>query len=180
MNIEITLSNTIGKLEVEQVAFEVESHPEKRDGLYELTKHENKRISWHAWWVCETLARRHHTLFIDKESEIIEFILKSNHDGTERLALNILLASSHKKNLFSTPLFNFCLDTLSNAGQPPAIIAICIKLAYQMCLNKTDLMNELAEYLEYLQTDCYTPAVQATFRQTTKKIKKLKKIPIPR
>lgn len=159
MNLEASLAQRLGKLEVEQLAHQITIHPENYDSLFHLTQHPNATISWHAWWVCDTLSRQETSWLAQHQQAIIDYALTTTHSGKRRLALSILL---RLPLALSTDLLNFCLDTMSLAGTTPAVSALCMKLAYKLCVDEPELLNELQEYLTYMDTAFYTSAVIAT------------------
>lgn len=174
MNIEEVLSQRIGKLEIIQIAHFAGQHPVEREQLFQLTRNENQVVSWHAWWACEHLSRENAEWLAGKYDEIVDFVLSCNHSGKKRLALNILLHLPTPKSI-STPLLNFCLDTIQKPEEAPAIIAVCMKLAYALCLEEMELLNELSMYLTHIETDFYSPAVKSTQKNVLKAIHQKKK-----
>ena len=50
--------------------------------------------------------------------------------------------------------------------------AVCMKLAYAICLKEPELMGELEAYLENMEPEYYTAAVQCARNNILKKIRK--------
>lgn len=171
MNLETMLAKRLGKLEVEQLAHQITTHPENQDSLFQLTQHPNATTSWHAWWVCDTLSRYETSWLAQHQQAIIDYALATTHSGKRRLALSILL---RLPLTLSTDLLNFCLDTMSLPGTTPAVSALCMKLAYKLCVEEPELLNELQEYLTYMDAPFYTPAVIATRKNILQTIQRKK------
>lgn len=59
-----------------------------------------------------------------------------------------------------TDFLDFCLDQMKRIEEPPAIQAVCMKLAYRMCRFYPELSAELKRTLETIEIDYYKPAVK--------------------
>lgn len=175
MNLESELlSGRIGKTKVEQIALYIQENPEAEEEIYRLTYHENDKISWQAWWVCETLVKKGAPWLIEKREEMVQRLGKCCHEGKKRLMLNILyrLPMIHP---LPVDLLNFCLDRMLSAEEAPGVQAVCIKLAYEMCKNEPDLLAELYHYLDNAEDGYYSPATRQTRQSILKNINNLRK-----
>ncbi len=175
MNIEAELfSKRIGKLEVEQIVAYIQQYPEAEKEIYALTYHENDKVSWHAWWICEALVKKDKSLLNNKQKEIIQYLLKCTHSGKRRIILNILYHLPFSGTL-PVDLLNFCLDRMLSPEEAPGVQSICMKLGYVLCKSEPDLLPEFYHYLDNIDEEYYSPAIRSTRRNILKDISKQRK-----
>lgn len=175
MNIEAELfSKRIGKLEVEQIVAYIQQHPETEEDIYALACHEDDKVSWHAWWICEALVKKDVSWLNGRQEEIIQYLLKCNHSGKRRIILNILYRLPLSGTL-PVDLLDFCLDRMLSSEEAPGVQSICMKLGYALCKSEPDLLTEFYHYLENAEEEYYTPAIRSTRRNILKDIHKQRK-----
>ena len=83
------------------------------------------------------------------------------HDGTRRLLLNILHHLPVPKPV-NAAFFDFCLQGMLSSAESASGQAVCMKLAYDICLKA---------YLENMEPEYYTVAVQCVRNNILKKIR---------
>ena len=137
------LEGTLGRKHIDNIVDQVAGSPDRFDALYTLTQHEETKIAWHATWACEKLSILLPSLLMDKREELMLRAMQCPHDGTRRLLLNIL----HH-------------------------LPVRMKLAYDICLEEPELTGELKAYLENMEPEYYTVAVQCARNNILKKIRK--------
>lgn len=174
MNLEVELSSRAGKLKIERIACYVLEHPEVKEELYAMTRHENDKISRQAWWVCESIVHQDKSWLITKQDDIVQYLLPCKHGGKKRIMLNILYRLPIAQPL-PVELLNFCMDKMLAVEEAPAAQAICMKLAYAMCEEEPDLLSEFYHYLDNIDAGYYSSAVQSTRRTILKEINKRRK-----
>lgn len=172
--IDVLRSKRLNKLEIEQTANYVAEEEERINGLLQLTQEEDLVLSWHAWWVCDHLAKQDPTIFEKHRESIISILLQSNHEGKQRLMLNVLMNTIDQENV-SVPLLNFCFDNMLSPRKSVAVQACCMKLAYQLSLKEPELLPELKATLENAEPSFLTPATQSALRKILKELSKRKK-----
>ncbi|MBR4840230.1 MAG: hypothetical protein IK005_07130 [Paludibacteraceae bacterium] len=167
---EILRSHRLNKYEIEQIAESIGKNAEKIHTLL-LWAQEEDPFAWHAWWVCDHLAKGDHMLFCEHYGAIIRQLLESHHDGKQRLMLNVLM-NTQSSDPISIPLLNFCLDNMLSPKKSTAVQASCIKMAYKLCQKEPELLPELKVILENADPDFFTPATKGV---TTKVLKAIGK-----
>ncbi len=91
--------------------------------------------------------------------------------GIRRLLLNTLLHLPVPKPI-NVAFLDFCLNGMLSPAETVAGQAVCMKLAYAICLKEPELMGELEAYLENMEPEYYTAAVQCARNNILKKIRK--------
>lgn len=165
------LQQTIGRNLVDGIAKQVEETPARLAELYSLTKDEDGKTAWRALWACELLCKKHPSWFMNKREEFMQRAMQCKADGQKRILLNMLHHMPISEPIH-VPFLDFCLNAMLSPSESIAVQAICIKLAYTICLKEPDLMGELQAYLENMEPEYYTVAVQSTRNNILKKIRK--------
>lgn len=163
------LEGTLGRKHIDNIVDQVASSPDRFDALYTLTQHEETRIAWRATWACEKLSFLLPSLLMDKREELITGHAMP-HDGTRRLLLNILHHLPVPKPV-NAAFFDFCLQGMLSSAESASGQAVCMKLAYDICLEEPELTGELKAYLENMEPEYYTVAVQCVRNNILKKIR---------
>ncbi|MCS2311682.1 hypothetical protein NXW05_15760 [Phocaeicola vulgatus] len=70
-----------------------------------------------------------------------------------------------------TTFFDFCLQGMLSSAESASGQAVCMKLAYDICLEEPELTGELKAYLENMEPEYYTVAVQCVRNNILKKIR---------
>lgn len=165
------LGNNLGRKYIDSIVEQVIDSPARFTDLYELTKDEDDKIAWRAIWACEKLSIRFPSLFMNLRKELMQRSLQCSHDGMRRLLLNLILHLPILEPINVTFL-DFCLNEMLSPKESVAGQAVCMKLAYVICLKEPELMGELEAYLENMNPEYYTAAVQRTRNNILKKIRK--------
>ena len=164
------LEGTLGRKHIDNIVDQVASSPDRFDALYTLTQHEETRIAWRATWACEKLSFLLPSLLMDKREELMLRAMQCPHDGTRRLLLNILHHLPVPKPV-NAAFFDFCLQGMLSSAESASGQAVCMKLAYDICLEEPELTGELKAYLENMEPEYYTVAVQCVRNNILKKIR---------
>ena len=90
--------------------------------------------------------------------------LRTNMDSTrKRLFLTLI---ERQKNIdWSSDLLNFCLNSLSVAGQPDSVRVLSIKIASRLCDSSPELMQELNGYVDVLEREPLAPSLACVLRK---------------
>lgn len=163
------LSVRLSVLDIKPLVQSIEQHPEEFSEMIRLTTDNNQTISWRAYWVCEKLSERHPEWFIPLQEELIERLLTCSHDGSKRLLLSILFNLPATEPL-SVRLLNFSFDRMLLPSESIAVQALCIKIAYRLCLSEPELLDELRRVLESAEPELFSAGVASTLRNTLKRI----------
>ncbi len=165
IKIKETLSQTrVNRFEIDCIVDAILADTDMLPALYKMTEDEDDKLSWHAWWTCEHLARSNKNLFSLLREEISSRLLETKHEGKQRLMINILLNLPVGEPI-PVALLNFCLDNMLSLQKPAAIQASCMKLAHKLCQSGPELLSEFHLLLDNAETEYYTPAIRSTIRQ---------------
>ena len=165
------LEGALGRKYIDIIVEQVAGAPGRFDSLYTLTRHEETKIAWRAVWACEKLSILLPSLLMDKREELMLRAMQCPHGGTRRLLLNILHHLPVLKPV-NAAFFDFCLEGMLSPTESASGQAVCMKLAYDICLEEPELTGELEAYLENMEPEYYTAAVQCARNNILKKIRK--------
>lgn len=165
------LKNNLGRKYIDNIVEQVIDSPARFTDLYALTKDENNKIAWRAIWACERLSIQCPYLFMDLREELMQRASQCSHDGMRRLLLNLILHLPIAKPI-NIVFFDFCLNRMLSPSESVAGQAVCMKLAYAFCMKEPELLGEFEAYLENMEPEYYTAAVQCTRTNILKKIRK--------
>ncbi|WP_455671486.1 hypothetical protein [Phocaeicola sp.] len=165
------LTGALGRKYIDSIVEQVINSPARFADLYALTKHEDEKIAWRATWACEKLSIELPSLLMDLREELMQRSMQCPHGGIRRLLLNAILHLPVLEPI-NVPFLDFCLNGMLSPAESVAGQAVCMKLAYALCLKEPELMSELQAYLENMEPEYYTAAVQCTRNNILKKIRK--------
>ncbi len=165
------LEGALGRKYIDSIVQQVIDSPARFADIYALTKHKEEKIAWRATWACEKLSILAPSLLIDKREELMQRAMQCPYDGMRRLLLNILHHLPIQEPV-NVPFLDFCLHGMLSPAESIAGQAVCMKLAYAICLKEPELMGELEAYLQNMEPEYYTAAVQCTRNHILKKIRK--------
>lgn len=165
------LEGASGRKYIDNIVEQVMNSPARFDDLYALTLHEKEKIAWRAIWACEKLSILVPSLLIGKREELMQRAMQCSHDGMRRLLLNTLLHLPVPEPI-NVAFLDFCLNGMLSPAESIAGQAVCMKLAYAICLKEPELTGELEAYLQNMEPSYYTAAVRCTRNNILKKIRK--------
>ena len=169
------LSSTLSRKIIDNIVESVLSFPDDFPILFSLIKDENEKVSWRAAWACEKLCNQYPELFMGKRSELRELSMRTKHEGTKRLILSILYKLPVDKPI-SIEFLNACMDWMFSPKESIAVQSLSIKLSYQQCMAEPDLLPELKVYLEHVELDYYSKAIETTVKNVLKRLNKKSKV----
>lgn len=155
------LESTLGRKYIDSIVEQVMDSPARLDALYALTEHEEEKIAWRATWACEKLSILAPSLLISKREELMQRAMQCPHGGIRRLLLNTLLHLPVPKPI-NVAFLDFCLNGMLSPAETVAGQAVCMKLAYAICLKEPELMGELEAYLENITGILYRSRTMCT------------------
>ncbi|MGL4518753.1 MAG: hypothetical protein ACRCUJ_03350 [Phocaeicola sp.] len=167
-------SKSMGKAAIMEIAHQVVTHSTLLPSLYALTLHPQTEVAWRALWACQWVCEKEPTLWIGREADLIERTLQTDDSTQQRLLLRMLWMLPVPIPL-PVELLDFCLEAMVDAKTAIAVQALCMKVAFKLCLAEPELLTELRLCLESMEPAYYTRAVQATRTEILKKIEKEKR-----
>lgn len=159
----------ISKLSIDGLVQEICLCPEYLKDIYQLTSDRKQTVSWRAIWACEKLSEKHPDWFVPMREEIIQRLLDCKHDGSKRLLMSILY-NIPVASPISIELLNYCFDHMLAPQESIGVQALSIRMAYKLCKNEPELLQELRLILENTEADFYSTGVKTTLRNILKKI----------
>ena len=153
------------------------SDPNLTGTLYELTSDTEKRVAVNALWVLTHVNLGDAKQLLVKHDDLIDKALAENIESKLRMELQILLTQPFDKETIRPEFIDFCLENMVNQGQPYAIRALCMKLAYEQMAHYPEMLCELRNMLEMLSGEELSPGLMSAWKRTMTLIeKKLKAI----
>lgn len=168
------LTVPMAELDIASLVQSLSRNPEEFPDMYRLTSDADITASWRALWVCEKLSEIYPEWFASLQDELTERLLVCQHDGSKRLLLSILFNLPVAEPI-SVSLLNFCLDAMLSPDESIAVQALCIKIAYRLCIKEPELLHELRILLESSNMEFVSKAVNSTIRNTLKRINQTSK-----
>ena len=141
-----------------------------KEELYQLTLDNDRRVAINALWTFTHFALADNEWLYAKHDQLIDRCLKE-HDATKlRLMLTLLLRQPYTEEAIRTDFIDFCLMRLADPKSPYAIRAQCIKLAYEQMKHWPELLNELRQTLEMINSGPLSPGLRSAWRQVMKRL----------
>jgi len=163
------LTQPIARLFLHKIVESVSVYPEDFPIVYELVKEHEEKVSWRAAWACQKIFDKYPDFLEDKQAELISIVMTHKHSGKRRVLLSILLELPGP-DPFPVDFLDFCFERMLDQNEPIAIQALCIKIAYKLCLLEPDLLPELKLYLENAELEYYPPGVKSCIRNVLKRL----------
>jgi len=166
MNQSDILSGRIGIREIRALG-----QSEHREELFRLLFNKDKRTSDNAAWAMTHLPEEDNGWLTTKQTELIDEAMRTESISKRRLILTVLLRTEFKADDIRTDFLDFCLDLMMRPDQPNGVRSVSMKLAYKQCQSFPELLAELRQTLDIMETEFLSPALRATKRNLLMKIK---------
>lgn len=163
------LSRPIARLFLHKLVESISTYPEDFDIVYNMINDPEPKISWRAAWTCQKIFDIYPNSLEGKQEELIAMAMKNTHSGTRRIILSILLEMPTVQPL-RVDFLDFCFNHMFDLNQAIAIQALCIKMAYKLCLTEPELLTELKLYLENAELQYYSIGVKTCARNILKRL----------
>ncbi len=92
-------------------------------------------------------------------NDLIDLTMATPDTSLRRLILNLVEKQEITEESMRTDFLDFCLQHMYIPIEPPGVQALCMKLAYRMCLPYPELMHEFRETLDMMQKEHYKPGM---------------------
>ncbi|MCC8153628.1 MAG: hypothetical protein LIP01_05070 [Tannerellaceae bacterium] len=168
MNFKEKLSKRIGIYDIREILHLTHQNDKRKQELYHLIFDKEYPVGYQAAWVCIHFSLEDNQWLFDKQDELINELLVCKHAGKRRVLLNLLY-----KHPFPNPprvdFLDFCLERILSGVELPGVQALCMKIAYELCLPILELKQEFKITLEMMH-DQLTPAICAVRKNLLKAI----------
>jgi len=147
---------------------------ERKQELYDLLSDDEEAIGYQAAWVFTHFSRQDNEWMYDKQDELIDEAMVSDHGGKRRLLLN-LIYKQPLTNPLRVDFLDFCLERMLSVKELPGVQSVCMKIAYELCRPIPELIQELKVTLEMMERDL-CPAIRTVRMNILKAIPKGKSL----
>ena len=169
MQLRDRLSRRIRMEDVFEILRQVKSDPEYRRQLHRLISDPDDGIAYQAMWVCTHFDAAENRLLYLRQNELIDELLVCSHPGKRRLLLSLIRRQPLKEPL-RTDFLDFCLIRMDSPGELPGVRSLCMKLAFELCRQAPELLNELRLTLEMMDSAPLPISVRTVRKQLLKAI----------
>lgn len=170
MDLRQKLASRISMLDINEITLSVQHNETRMESLYKLLFDPDTKISYQAAWVMTHLSLEENKWLYSKQNEIVDKLMTCQHAGKTRLMLQLL----YKQAIIAPPrtdFLNFCLDLINSPKAEIAIRALAIKLAYRMCKDSNELLNEFLALIELMDINQSPAAIRTTRNNILRRIK---------
>lgn len=176
MKFKEKFSHRIGMDDIHKIISSIQGDLKRKQELYYLLFDQDDNIAYRAAWVMTHFSAKENEFLYNKQNELIDESLRCNHIGKRRLILAIL----YKQPLANLPrvdFLDFCLERMILKSEAFGTRALCMKIAYELCLPIPELKQELQIILEMMEGEL-SPAIQVTKKNILKAMTKGKSLQI--
>ena len=170
MNFKIKLSGRIQMNDIHEITILTQGNNKRKQELYNLLFDVYDKIAYQAAWVFTHFSSNENEWLYDKQDELIDEALVCRHPGKRRLLLAIIFRQP-LKNPPRTDFLDFCLEKMISKKELPSVRTLCMKLAYEMCRNIPELMQELRVLLDIMESDLQEASMRAAHKNVLKAMK---------
>lgn len=157
MDFKTKLSSRIGMDDIHEITYLTQNNDKEKQKLYDLLFDKEDMIAYQAAWVLTHFSLHQNEWLYSKQDELIEELFVCQHAGKRRLLLSLL----YRQPLAEPPRVDFldyCLEKMMSQKELPWTRALCIKLAYELCRQIPELLQELRAMLEIMEPSLLTSA----------------------
>ena len=156
--------------DIHEITFLTQGNNKRKQELYNLLFDVYDKIAYQAAWVFTHFSSNENEWLYDKQDELIDEVLVCRHPGKRRLLLAIIFRQP-LKNPPRTDFLDFCLEKMISKKELPSVRMLCMKLAYEMCRNIPELMQELRVLLDIMESDLQEASMRAVHKNVLKAMK---------
>lgn len=161
---KVTLTNRLSKRlnieDIKKIVSFVQIDEQLREELHELALGSDDKLSINALWIMTHFSKEMNKWLYHKQPDFIDKVLVSKNSSQKRL----LLALIHKQPItapINIEFLDYCLNAILLQQEACGIISLCIKLAYEMCKNHPELLQEYQNILNMMDPFLLPPSLQA-------------------
>lgn len=164
MDYAAVLASGTSRLLIDRIANDIYCTPENFVKLYDLLFSDDIKIGWKAAWTVEKIVRKFPEILDSEQIDsVTDLLLSTKHGGQQRLLLSIRY-SIPVKNPINVGLLNICFEFVSSDKFPVAVQSLALKMLVKLCMVENELIPELEAYLESVERQIQTPAMQSSVR----------------
>lgn len=168
MRLKDILSQRIGIREINEIVAQISHSISQKQELFELLS-DDELGGYQAAWVFTHFSSHEIQFLADKQDAIINELLVSQHHGKRRLLLSLLWKLSIPDAL-RTDFLDFCLEHMIARDELPGVQSLCLKLAYRMCSEIPELLQEYKSMLDIMEPELLPISIRTTRKNIIKAI----------
>lgn len=169
MNLKYRLSKRINIEDIKEIVSSAQLDEQVREELYELVLGSDEKLSINALWIMTHFPKEMNKFLYSKQPDFIDKVLISNNSSQKRLLLTLIYKQPIREPINIAFLDN-CLNAILLQEEAHGIISLCIKLAYEMCKNHSELLQEYQSVLNMMEPTLLPPSLQAAQKNMLTKI----------
>lgn len=169
MTIREWLSERVGISEVLEIVCLAENDEHLKQELYLLLFDTEDRVAYQAAWVLTHFTADGIRWLYDKQDALIDEVLVCHHPGKRRLILNLLYSQPFHHPI-RVNFLDFCLDRMMSAEELPGVKTLCMKLAYELCREIPELLQELSLILDVMEPGLLPVSIRTVRKNIKKKM----------
>lgn len=150
MNFKAKLSQRINMHDIHEILYFIQGSSKQKQKLFNLIFDPDDKIAYQAAWIFTHLTLSENQWLYSKQNELIEEVLKCQHPGMRRLILSLLYRQP-LANPPRTDFLDFCLERMIAKSELPGVQTLCMKLAYELCRQTPELLQELRSMLDLIE-----------------------------
>ena len=128
----------------------------------------DKRTADNAAWVLTHCPSDDDGWLTAHQDELIDLALRTESITMRRLTMTVLLRTPFESDDVRTDFLDFCLDMMMRPDQPNGVRSVAMKLAYLQCRPFPELLDELRQTLDIMETEFLSPALRTTKKNLLK------------
>jgi len=170
MNLKEKLSRRVGMTEIHEIVFLTQGNNERKQELYDLIFDADDIVAYQATWAFTHFSAYDNEWLYDKQNGLIDEVLVCSHTGKRRLLMTLLF----RQPLSGPPridFLDFCLEKMMSIKEPPAFQTLSMKLAYEMCRNIPELLQEFRVLLDMMVPDLLEISMRTARKNVLKSMK---------
>ena len=140
-----------------------------KEELFALALDADNRTGYNALWVFTHFTGDEKKWLRHRRTELTDLLLATTHTGSKRLILTILEGMPTASEDVRTDYLDYCLSRI-NSADPTAIRSLCLKQAFAQCRFHLELLDELKNEIDLMDSAPLSPGIKSARRNVLKKI----------
>ena len=171
MDLKNTLSERIGARDIRAICAlcACDEGRATKEELFALAFDADDRTGYNALWVFTHFTGDEKKWLRHRRTELTDLLLATTHTGRKRLILTILEGMPTAPEDVRTDYLDYCLSRI-NSADTTAIRSLCLKQAFAQCRFHPELLDELKNEIDLMDSAPLSPGIKSARRNVLKKI----------
>jgi len=149
---------------------EISSNPEYFNMLMDIALYDKGKNSWRAAWIADKIQENDPQLILPFIDRMINQLKIEEHHGKKRHFLKLISINPVDEKHFGF-LFDFCMNVLTSAKEPPANRVHSMQILYNLTEHEADLKPEILAVIEHEMEYHSTPGILSRGSKLVRKLK---------